>query len=102
MTQCPAVVSDPDAPGRMYQCIRDRHVDTLHLTRNRQGLEIRWGGQPARKGPPAPANMAAMSAAYASGDSDAIAREVAIYDQQLLAGGYRPSTPAPRLNGLEH
>lgn len=45
-----------------------------------------------RYGPPAPKpdNLDAMTAAFASGDPVAIAREKAAYNEQLRAAGYPP------------
>jgi hypothetical protein len=40
--------------------------------------------------PPRPANWDALCAAYASGDSGAIAREEAVYSAQLVAAGLPP------------
>lgn len=101
MTACPSLVADPDVPGRVYQCVRDRHADDQHVTRTRMNVELSWGGTTTRVGPPRPANLDAMAAAYRSGDKAAIAREIAAYDQQLIAAGYAPVTPAARLDGLE-
>lgn len=51
-----------------------------------------------RDGDPAPANLDAMSAAYASQDPVAIARERAIYNQQLIDAGRAPLYDQPQLD----
>jgi hypothetical protein len=52
---------------------------------------------PDRKGDPAPENLDAMTAAYVSGDPVAIAREKAIYNEQLIRGGHTPLYDPPKL-----
>lgn len=50
-----------------------------------------------REGDPAPKNLDAMTAAYAAGDAVAIARERAIYNQQLIDAGKAPLYEQPTL-----
>jgi hypothetical protein len=97
---CPEVVGSPTRAGVTHGCIRSAGHDDQHVAYLDNGTTVAWGAN-RRPQPPTPANLDAMSAAYRSGDSVAIAREKHVYDQQLIAAGFAPLTPAPRLDGVD-
>jgi hypothetical protein len=66
------------------------HAETLHSQRERQQRIAAAGQERIYKTSPKPANFEALAAAAASGDPIALAREKAVYNQQLIDGGYAP------------
>lgn len=98
---CPEVVADDKVIGRTHRCIRDaNHEGDQHVAYASHGRTITWGPSKARQ-TPAPANLDAMTAAYASGDPVAIAREAWIYDEQLRAAGLPAITKPAQLDGFD-
>lgn len=72
--------------------------DALDHTPRRPGYELPSGKLPWRGTPaPRPANMAAMEAAYHSGDQQAVNREVNLYRGQVADAGIMSDFDAARI-----